>query len=96
MNDPPDHHTHPHTLPNICTLLCPRPTPPHAAAAKEAASPTIKADLEAGATANGGAAAGSSTLPFRPLCMTFKDMRYSVPFPKVGVCAVGVGWGRCC
>lgn len=26
---------------------------------------------------------GQSALPFKPLCMTFQDVRYSVPFPKV-------------
>lgn len=26
---------------------------------------------------------GASALPFKPLCMTFRDVKYSVPFPKV-------------
>ncbi|KAL4433696.1 hypothetical protein ABPG75_000137 [Micractinium tetrahymenae] len=31
---------------------------------------------------HGGRCAGQSALPFKPLCMTFQDVRYSVPFPK--------------
>lgn len=33
-----------------------------------------------------------STLPFRPLSMAFKDVRYSVPFPEVkGMHAIWAG-----
>lgn len=44
-------------------------------------------DLEKGQAAAKAArtrrSAPKSSLPFKPLCLTFKDMRYSVPIPKV-------------
>lgn len=39
------------------------------------------ADLEA---QDAVAKRSASALPFKPLCLTFKDVMYSVPFPKVG------------
>lgn len=41
-------------------------------------------DLEGQGGENGAHVAGfKSALPFKPLCMTFQDVRYSVPYPKV-------------
>jgi hypothetical protein len=41
-------------------------------------------DLEAGAAPeNGAAKPKGGSLPFKPLSMTFSDLKYSVPIPKV-------------
>lgn len=43
-------------------------------------SPSADKDLEAGGTE---VAEAKSALPFKPLVMTFRDVRYSVPMPPV-------------
>lgn len=41
-----------------------------------------KGKVEAGASSSG--RQGRAALPFRPVTMTFQDVKYSVPLPKVG------------
>ncbi len=50
-----------------------------------------KHDVESQQGEQGGQ--GGSALAFRPLAMTFRDVRYSVPFPKVGQGEHGGGEG---
>lgn len=68
----------------------PPPTPPRRSAGKQLA--TNGAHLEGDEEEGGRGSSAKSALPFKPLIMTFTDIRYSVPLPAVS--RAGQAWGR--
>lgn len=76
--------------PETVKSLSPSGSPGHSNGAANGAANGVgspassNVDLEAG---EGRAVRGGSKLPFQPMCLTFSDVKYSVPYPKVSLLA---------